>query len=65
MSGTVLRETAGQGDEAYLMQLGAAFERSKRWQEARDCYLEALDLDPRSERLRTLLEGLVERSTAK
>ena len=54
-----------QGDEAYLMQLGAAFERSKRWLEARDCYLEALDLDPRSERLRTLLEGLVERSTAK
>ena len=49
-------------DEAYLVALGAAFERSRRWLQARDCYLEALELDPRSERLRDLLEKLVEKS---
>jgi len=53
-----------QEDEAYLVALGAAFERSQRWVQARDCYLEALDLDPRSERLRGLIEHVVEKSAA-
>ncbi len=51
--------------EQYLLELGAAFERSGRWSEAKDCYLEALELDPRSESARASLVNLVEKSATK
>jgi len=50
--------------EEYLVGLGAAFERVGRWRDARDSYLEALTLDPRSAGLRARLESLVEKSAA-
>jgi len=57
-----LRAGGSETEEEYLLEMGAVFERGGRWQEARDCYLEALELDPRSLELRGLLERLVERS---
>ena len=54
----------GQQAEPYLLNLGAAFERSERWLEAKDCYQEALDLDPRSVRVRAALAALVKKSAA-
>jgi spermidine synthase len=57
-----LGRDASVGSEGYLVALGTAFERVGRWTDARDCYLEALALDPRSADLRARLDALVEKS---
>ncbi len=60
-----MRPESEVSEQDYLVALGQAFERGKRWKQARRCYLQALELDPRSEQLRMLLEALVENSAGR
>jgi len=53
-----LRAESALSEQDYLLSLCRAFERGKRWNQAQRCYLQALERDPRSTQLRTLLEAV-------